>query len=97
MTAHVFRGPQEYVFPHQKALDGAPGTLVLTPGKSYDFGTGASGQQVRPIGPAWWWEPQPPEAEAPQPEPAATATPAPLVPLADLYSDGYGAVAAAEG
>lgn len=83
MTAHTFRGPQEYAFPHQQALDGAAGTLVLTPGKSYDFGTDATGQEVRPIGPAWWWDPQPSPEEAPEPEPV------PVVKVPDMVTDAY--------
>lgn len=98
MTARTYRGPAEYTFPHQHALDGATGTLVLTPGKSYDFGTDETGQEARPIGPAWWWDPAPAE-EAP----AAVAQPLdeaadPMwadrrpgyVPAGDVFSDDYG-------
>ena len=63
MTQYKFAGPQEVVLPHQRALEGAQGTLVLTPGEEYDFG------DTRPVGPAWWWDPQPP----PEPEPELAA------------------------
>lgn len=59
MTARTFRGPREYAFRHHPAPDGTAGHLVLTPGESYDFGADATGQEVRPIGPAWWWDPAP--------------------------------------
>lgn len=58
MTAYKFMGPQQVVLPHQRALEGATGTLVLTPGESYDFGDAV------PPGPRWWWDPEPPEADA---------------------------------
>jgi len=44
-------GPYEQVFPLVQGL--TSGTLVLTPGKTYDFG-----DEPAP-GPAWWWQPPP--------------------------------------
>ena len=74
MAAQTYVGPQTQVFPHLRALDGEPGTLVLRPGESYDFGGGLEGYK-EPPGPAWWWKP----AEAPAP---AVSVKAPAVPAA---------------
>ena len=73
MAALIYNGPQEQVFPHLRALDGEPGTLVLRPGESYDFAGGLEGYK-EPPGPAWWWKP----AEAP----AAASAPSVKAPAA---------------
>ena len=86
MPSYVFAGPQEIVLPHQRALEGATGTLVLTPGEPYDFGLDAAGQEVRPIGPAWWWKPQPPPPE----DPPADDPPAVMPEVSGTFSDTFG-------
>ena len=73
MALQTYVGPQEQVFPHLRALDGEPGTLVLRPGESYDFGGELEGYK-EPPGPAWWWTP----AEAP----AAASAPSVKAPAA---------------
>ena len=73
MALQTYVGPQEQVFPHLRALDGEPGTLVLRPGESYDFGGELEGYK-EPPGPAWWWKP----AEAP----AAASAPSVKAPAA---------------
>ena len=72
MAAQMYVGPQEQVFPHLRALDGEPGTLVLRPGESYDFGGGLEGYK-EPPGPAWWWKPAEAPAAAPAPSVKAPA------------------------
>jgi hypothetical protein len=72
MAALTYTGPQELVFPHLRALDGAEGTLVLRPGESYDFGGGQAGYDAPP-GPSWWWkaaDPPPVPVKAPAAVPA---------------------------
>lgn len=82
MPSFIYAGPQELVFPHQQALD-AIGTLVLTPGRTYDWGGQA------PIGPAWWWTPVvPPEDPPAVLVPAAPANPAPAPAPADKPAEG---------
>ena len=77
MAAQTYVGPQEQVFPHLRALDGEPGTLVLRPGESYDFGGELEGYK-EPPGPAWWWKP----AEAPAAVPAPSVKAPAAVPAA---------------
>ena len=76
MAAQTYVGPQTQVFPHLRALDGEPGTLVLRPGESYDFGGGLEGYK-EPPGPAWWWKPAAPERAA---APSVKTPPAPPAP-----------------
>ena len=79
MALQTYVGPQEQVFPHLRALDGEPGTLVLRPGESYDFGGELEGYK-EPPGPAWWWKPAEAPAAAPAPSvkaPAAVPAAAP--------------------
>ena len=79
MAAQTYVGPQEQVFPPLRALDGEPGTLVLRPGESYDFGGELEGYK-EPPGPAWWWKPAEAPAAAPAPSvkaPAAVPAAAP--------------------
>ena len=74
MPSFTYAGPQELVFPHQQALD-AIGTLVLTPGETYDWGDQA------PVGPSWWWTPVAPAPPAPPPAaPVAAPAAAPVTP-----------------
>ena len=72
MALQTYVGPQTQVFPHLRALDGEPGTLVLRPGESYDFGGGLEGYK-EPPGPAWWWKPAEAPAAAPAPSVKAPA------------------------
>jgi hypothetical protein len=54
MAAQTYCGTTEQVFPHLRNPGGG-GTLVLTPGRDYDFGEqGTAGYQAPP-GPGWWW------------------------------------------
>ena len=80
MALQTYAGPQEQVFPHLRALDGEPGTLVLRPGESYDFGGELEGYS-EPPGPAWWWK----TAEAPAP--AVSVKSPPAVPAARNGTD----------
>jgi hypothetical protein len=64
MAALTYNGVSEQVFVHLHNPDGT-GTLVLTPGESYDFG------DAIPPGPAWWWKPAAPPPAAPPPPPSS--------------------------
>ena len=74
MTAYVFTGPGEMIFPAYLSPPGSPpGTLVAVPGDTYDFGNDT------PPGPDHWWAavaPLPPAA------PAVKTSPPPAVPAA---------------
>jgi hypothetical protein len=64
MALQTYAGPQTQVFPHLRALDGVPGTLVLVPGESYDFSKEPEGYS-KPPGPSWWWKPAEPPGDSP--------------------------------
>ena len=86
MALQTYVGPQEQVFPHLRALDGEPGTLVLRPGESYDFGGGPAGYK-EPPGPAWWWKPAEAPAAVPAPSVKAPAAVPAAVPAAAGAAD----------
>ena len=86
MAAQTYVGPQTQVFPHLRALDGEPGTLVLRPGESYDFGGELEGYK-EPPGPAWWWKPAEVPAAASAPSVKAPAAVPAAVPAAAGAAD----------
>ena len=86
MALQTYVGPQEQVFPHLRALDGEPGTLVLRPGESYDFGGELEGYK-EPPGPAWWWKPAEAPAAASAPSVKAPAAVPAAVPAAAGAAD----------
>ena len=77
MASQIYVGPSEQVFPHLRALDGEPGTLVLRPGESYDFGGEENAGYKEPPGPSWWWQPAASPPAASVKTPAAVPAPAP--------------------
>jgi hypothetical protein len=77
MTAYIFAGPVEMVFPAYLSPPGSPpGTLVAVPGNTYDFGDDV------PPGPDAWWVATTLPASAPAVKTQPPSPPAPAPPAA---------------